>query len=174
MVTVTADEHNPHRTAELLGALDTYRSARVDFLAALGIPASNRDPLAEVSEQLVHALMGGTLATSRVQRGHDLVQLDGLHVQVRYLANPRETWINEHRVHQIPGVELYALVLFEAFVVIGVLVFPLERLEPICTALGKRHSGQQQQLQITMRNWWAIREDPQRFRALGMRVWLPA
>ncbi|GLY85977.1 tyrosine-type recombinase/integrase [Actinoallomurus iriomotensis] len=31
----------------------------------LGLPASNRDPFAEFSEQLVHALMGGTLARSR-------------------------------------------------------------------------------------------------------------
>lgn len=119
-------EH-PERAEQLLAALDMYRPARQKLLATLGLPASNRDPFAELSEQLVHALMGGLLAESRVQAGHDLVLLDGMKVQARYLANPSsDTWINEHRVHQIPGVELYALVLFEAFQVVGVLVFPLD------------------------------------------------
>jgi hypothetical protein len=71
---------------------------------------SNRDPFAEFSEQLVHALMGGTLATSRVQVGHDLVLLNHQKVQ-RAPCVP-------------PGVEVYALVMFEAFVLTGVLVFP--------------------------------------------------
>lgn len=62
--------------------------------------------------------------------------------------------------------------LFETFVVVGILVFPLDGLEPICAALGKRHPHQDQQLQFTRRNWWAIRDDPERFQALGMRLWL--
>jgi hypothetical protein len=132
---------------------------------------SNRDPLAEFSEQIVHALMGGVLATNRVQVGHDLVLLDGQKVQVRYLANPDGSWVNEHRVYQIPGVELYALVIFEAFRLVGVLVFPTHGLSPICEALGKRHPRQHEQLQFTRRNWWTIRDDPERFRKLGMRVW---
>jgi hypothetical protein len=54
-------EHTEH-ARELLDALDSYRRARQAFLAALDLPASNRDPFAEFSEQLVHALIGGTLA----------------------------------------------------------------------------------------------------------------
>jgi hypothetical protein len=166
-------EH-PERAEELLEALDSYRPARQAFLAILGLPASNRDPFAEFSEQLVHALMGGLLAESRVHVGHDLVLLDGMKVQVRYLANPSSgTWINEHRVHQIPGVEIYALVLFEAFEVVGVLVFPLDGLEPICAALGKRHPDQRGQVQFTRRNWWTIRDAVRTFEGLGMRIWLP-
>ena len=169
---MTRAEH-PQRAAELLTALDTYRPARQTFMATLGLPASNRDPLAEFSEQLVHSLVGGTLASSRVQTGYDLVQVDGIKVQVRYLANPGEAWVNEHLVHQIPAVELYALVLFEAFAVTGVLTFPLDQLQPICAALGKRHPNQDQQLQFTRRNWWTIRDHTPEFRTLGMRVWLP-
>lgn len=165
---------DPARTVELLGALDRYRPARCAFLDVLGLPASNRDPFAEFSEQFVHALLGGTLAHSRVQVGHDLVMVDGLKVQVRYLANPASTWVNEHRVHRIPGVELYALVLLEAFTVSAVLVFPTDNLAPICQALGKRHPDQHDQVQFTRRNWWSIRDDPGRFRALGMLVWLRA
>lgn len=115
---------DPRRAVDLLTALEAYRPARQSFLATLGLPASNRDPLAEFSEQLVYALMGGTLAPSRVQAGHDLVLLDEQKVQVRYLANPSEVWVNEHLVHRIAGVPLYALVLFEAFVVTGLLVLP--------------------------------------------------
>jgi hypothetical protein len=133
----------------------------------------NRDPFAEFSEQLVHALMGGTLASSRVQAGHDLVLLDGRKVQVRYLANPAENWVNEHQVHRIPGVELYALVLFEAFAVAGVLVFPTLDLAAICAALGKRHPRQDETLQFTRRNFWTICDDPGRFIRLGVQLWLP-
>lgn len=166
-------EHQ-ERADELLTALDMYRPARQRLLATLGLPASNRDPFAEFSEQLVHALMGGLLAESRVQIGHDLVLLDGMNVQVRYLANPSSgTWINEHRVYQIPGVELYALVLFEAFQVVAVLVFPLDGLQPICAALGKRHPDQSGQVQFTRRNWLTIREARPLFESLGMRIWLP-
>jgi hypothetical protein len=164
---------NPARAAELLSALDAYRPVRQAFLATLGLPASNRDPFAEFSEQIVHALMGGTLAESRVQAGHDLVLLDGLKVQVRYLANPGAGWVNEHFVHQIPGVELYALVLFEAFAVVGVLVFPTADLTEICAALGKRHPRQNETLQFTRRNFCAIRDNPERFRRMGVRIWLP-
>lgn len=167
------DIENLHRARELLDALSVYRPARQTFLGALGLPASNRDPFAEFSEQFVHALMGGVLAESRVQPGHDLVLLDNRKVQVRYLANPSNTWVNEHCVHAIPGVELYALVIFEAFTVTAVLVFPTGGLSHICAALGKRHPRQNEQLQLTRRNFWAIRDNLATFEALGMRIWLP-
>jgi hypothetical protein len=157
----------------LVAAFEAYRPARERFLGVLGLPISNRDPFAEFSEQLVHSLMGGSLAASRVQAGHDLVLNDGRKVQVRYLANPGEAWVNEHLVYRIAGVELYALVLFEAFAVVGVVVFPMTALSPICAALGKRHPRQDEQVQFTRRNWWAIRNDPASFRQLAMEVWMP-
>jgi len=167
------DAGDPQRARELLDALEVYQPARQAFLGTLRLPASNRDPLAEFSEQLVCALLAGSLAASRVQPGHDLTLSDDRRVQVRYLANPGGTWVNEHLVHRIPGVHLYALVIFEAFAVVGVLVFPTDGLAPICTALGKQHPHQQEQLQFTRRNWHTIRDDPTRFENLGMRVWLP-
>lgn len=167
------DTHDPQRTRQLLDALDAYRKPRQHFLEALGSTASNRDPLAEFSEHLVHALMGGALAANRVQVRHDLVLHDGMKVQVRYLANSSKSWVNEHRVYRIPGIALYALVIFEAFEVVGVLVFPLDALDPIGAALGKRHPRQDEQLQLTPRNWMTIRGDPGKFRRLGMKIWLP-
>jgi hypothetical protein len=82
----------------LLDALLGYRQSRKRLLASLGCPASNRDPLAEFSERLVAGLLGGALAASRVQKGHDLVTLAGQTVQVRYLANGSGGWVNEHTV----------------------------------------------------------------------------
>jgi hypothetical protein len=114
---------NPARVTELLAALDVYRPARQQLLATLGLGSSNRDPLAEFSEHLVGALMGGTLATGRVQAQYDLITSAGQKVQVRYLANPSGAWVNEHVVYRMPGVEWYALVLFEAFAVTTVLAF---------------------------------------------------
>lgn len=159
------------RLAELTDALDTYRPARQKMLAVLDLDVSNRDPLAEWSEHLVNALLGGTLATNRVQALYDLTTPDGLTVQVRYLANPSQTWVNEHHVRSLPGADRYALVLFEAFSVAGVLMFP-PHLTAISAALGKRHPNQDATLQLTRRNWWAIRDDPEPFRAIGVTVWL--
>jgi hypothetical protein len=159
------------RTAELLAALDEYRQARERLLGVLG-HASNRDPLAEVAEHLVAALMGGRLAQNRVQKAWDIELPDGAKVQVKYLANAAGPWVNEHLVHRIDGVDWYVLVIIEAFAVTGVLAFPTD-LTSVCRALGKCHPKQDTTLQFTRTNWMAIRSDPQRFRALRMRVWLP-
>lgn len=163
---------NATRVRQLSTALDSYRTARQHILATLALDISNRDPLAEWSEHFVAALTGGDLAPSRVQARYDLVIPDGLRVQVRYLANPKGAWINEHLILTPPGVNRYALVLFEAFEPIGALMFPAE-LAAIGQALAKRHGNQESSLQFTRRNWLKIRDDPSRFRALGVQVWLP-
>lgn len=108
----------------------------------------------------------GRLAVSRGQAIVDLTTPDGLTVQVRYLANPSSTWVNEHPVRVLPGMDRYALVLFESFSVAGVVMFPQE-LTAIGAALGKRHGNQDVTLQFTRRNWRAIRNDPDQFRALA-------
>ena len=81
--------------------------------------------------------MGGTLAESRVQAGHDLVLLNGRTVQVRYLANPGQRWVNTDVVYRIPGVNLYALVVVDQFTVAGVLVSPLPGYRPSALPWGK-------------------------------------
>ncbi|MFI5530096.1 hypothetical protein ACIA8O_16280 [Kitasatospora sp. NPDC051853] len=165
-------EPNGAAVSGLLGALASYRTARQELLEIMALGRSNRDPLAEVAEHLVLALWGGRLAESRVQANYDLVSADGEFVQVKYLANPLGSWPNEHTVRSIPGVDWYALVVYEAFEVTGVLAFPPDLAE-ICTALGKRHPGQSTSLQFTHRNWRTIREDAETHRQLGMRIWLP-
>jgi hypothetical protein len=69
-------------------------------------------------------------------------------------------------------VDWYVLVIFEGFQVSGFAAFPT-LLGPICWALGKRHGNQDMTLQLGRRNWLAIREEPGKFRDLGMQVWLP-
>jgi hypothetical protein len=161
--------------SELLSALDAYRAAREQLLDVLGSSRSNRDPLAEFAERFVAALMEGRLAASPVQAGWDLQLSDGSKVQVKYLANSATeagAWVNEHLVRCAPRVEWYALVIIEGFQVSGVLAFPAA-LGLVCRALSKRHPRQDTELQFGRRNWLAIRHDPDRFRSLGMLVWLP-
>ncbi|KUO16416.1 hypothetical protein AQJ91_36055 [Streptomyces dysideae] len=152
--------------------MDSYRLARQTLLGTLGLGQSNRDPLAEFAEHLVAALSGGQLAESRVQANYDLRSVDGEYVQVKYLANPLSDWPNEHTVRTIPGVDWYALVVYEAFAVTGVLAFPPDLTE-ICATLGKRHPAQSTSLQFTRRNWWTIRDNADAYRQLGMRIWVP-
>ena len=83
---------------ELIRALRAYRDARQEFLAALGCTGSNRDPFAEFSERIAHAVLGGSLAASRTQKGWDLRDPGNRRVQVRYLANPEGRWMTSRRV----------------------------------------------------------------------------
>jgi hypothetical protein len=159
------------RVRALLAALDDYRQAREKLFVVLG-HTSNRDPLAEVAEHLVAALMGGTLAANRVQKAWDVELLASTKAQVKYLANTNDTWVNEHVVHRIDGVDWYVLVIIQGFRVHGVLAFPSD-LRQIGNALGKQHPAQETTLQFTRANWLAIRADPNRFRELKMRIWLP-
>ena len=163
---------------ELLTALAEYREARLRLLGLLGlleVPVSNRDPLAEFAERLVAALTGGSFPVNRNQRGWDVWLPNGATVQVKYLANGATgRWVNEHRVRRVDGADWYAVVLVEDFAVTGVLMFPTKRLSPIRARLGKRgpvalDSG----WDLTRVNWVTIRDDPDRFRELGMRVFLP-
>ena len=158
---------------ELLEALSLYRAARHALLTKVGVPLSNRDPLAEFAEVLVATLVGGTLATSRVQAGWDLETPDGTRYQVKYLANAIDSGVNEHCIRSRPGVDWYALVMIEDFTVAGVVAFPPD-LTNVGAALGKKHPRQDVELQFTRVNWLAIRNHPEQFRELGVQIWLPA
>lgn len=148
-----------------------YRTARREFLEELGIAASNRDPLAEFSERFVGLLIDGRLAESRVAKGYDLIDPAGVRVQVRYLANPADVWINEHRVEFTDEMDAYAVVLVEALEPTAVLWFNRDGLAETCRRLGKRHPDQARVLQLTRVNAASILADPAPFRPYGVRVW---
>ena len=102
------------------------------------------------------------------------------HLPARWLTqpgpvsgNPADRWPNEHPVQPIPGVAWYTLVLFEGGAATGVVSFLLE-LEPACAPLGKRYPSQDKMLQFRRRKGWNIWDDAERFRALGLRVWVQA
>jgi hypothetical protein len=155
----------------LLDTLSVYRQARQALLGGLGLAGSNRDPLAEVSEHLVAALLDGTLATSRVQKGWDLTTSDSKTVQVRYLANPSDGWVNEHLVDfRSGGADRYALVIFENLEPKAVLVFNRGTLAAVGERLGKRHGERDVTLALTRRNYRQLLAERDAFRALGVEV----
>lgn len=158
------------RLEEMLKALRTYREARATFLRALGCDTSNRDPFAEFSEHLVASLLDAELAASRVQKGYDLTEASGRRVQVRYLANPGDRWVNEHLVDFRADCDRYALVVFEAFDPKSVLVFDRTTIGDVCAALGKRHPNQDVVLQLTRRNYQQLLDMRQDFVRLGVVV----
>lgn len=156
--------------SELLEALTLYRDARRRFLAVLGCDNSNRDPLAEFAERIAAAVLGGELARSRVQKGYDLITLNGQKVQVRYLANPAGTWVNEHVVDFRHGVDLYALLVVEALDAKCLLVFARDNLANVCSLLGKRHPNQHETLQFTRANYQSIIAAPTTFAVHGVTI----
>lgn len=160
-------------TADLLKSWSAYRDARLSLLGDLGIPQSCRDPLSEFAEQLVAALVGGTLADNRVQKGWDVREPNGDTIQVKYLANAAHgSWVNWHTIEPTEHQDWWALVIFLDLMPKAVYLFPSADLTPICQALGKRHGNQDTTLQFTKNNHRDISADPKRFEALGMRVFL--
>jgi len=155
----------------LLKALHTYSEARTLFLSQIGRGGSCRDPLAEFSEILVGYLLRAVPAGSRVQKGYDLVKPNGRHIQVRYLANPKGKWVNEHVVDFTSGCDEYALVIFVALQLQSALVFQRETIGEVCALLGKRHPNQRITLQFTQRNYEAIIKEPSRYQALGVIIY---
>lgn len=155
----------------IVRAMATYRAARRLFLNELGVPASNRDPLAEFSERLVATLVGGRLADSRVAKGYDVVDPEGYKIQVRYLANPAGGWVNGHLVDFDDGLDRYALVLVEALEPKAVICFARETLSDVCARLRKRHAHQERTLQLTRANAEALISDRSGFVPLKVRVW---
>lgn len=154
----------------MLNALRTYREARGTFLRALGCDTSNRDPFAEFSEHLVAGLLDAELAASRVQKGYDATTADGDRVQVRYLANPGDRWVNEHLIDFRADCDRYALVVFEAFDPKSVVVFRRATLGAVCAALGKRHPNQDVVLQLTQRNYRQLLAERDDFTRHGVEV----
>jgi hypothetical protein len=155
----------------LLAALRTYRAARDEFLALLGCAESNRDPFSEFAERVALAALGGTLAASRTQKGWDFMDFDERRVQVRYLANPLGPWVNGHVVDfRGGGCDRYALVIFEALDAQSLIVFDHAHLTDVGRALGKRHAGQEDTLQLGQANYLAIVAAPARFADLGVEV----
>jgi hypothetical protein len=162
MTTMTASDH--------LQAWAEYRQARFRLLDHLCTSTSNREPMVEFAEILVRDLVGGRLAPSRTEKGWDVETPEGEKVQVRYLANRSGNWGNWHWVASSDLWNWYALVVFVDLQPRAVHMFPSTDLSAICACLKKRHANQERLLSYTYGNFVAINAEPDRFTALGMRV----
>lgn len=154
-------------------AFRRYIDARNALLDELRLSRkSNRDPLAEFGEWLVAALVSGTLADSPVQPGWDVRGPDGERIQVKYLANPADRWVNEHPVHVTDLMDSYAIVVFEALLPKAVVILPARNLAAVGTEMGKRHGNLDTTLQFTRANYRRILQDAAAFKELGVRLYV--
>ena len=160
--------------SRVLAVYQRYVEARNALLDELHLSwHSNRDPLVEFSEWLVAALVGGTLAESPVQKDWDVRGPDGEKIQVKYLANSTEHWVNEHLVQVNEQMDRYAIVIVESLMPQAVVIFPARNLEAVGAALGKRHSHLDTTLQFTQANYRQILGSIAHFKTLGVAVYLP-
>lgn len=154
----------------LIAAFEKYSPVRTAFLKELSCSGSNRDPLAEFSEKLVATLVDGRLTESRVQPNYDVIGSSGEKIQVKYLANTGDKWINEHEIKFNPNMDFYALVFFENLQLVAVLMFSRTGIETVCQRLNKRHPNQHKSLQLTQRNFRQILGEAENFQTHGVRI----
>lgn len=155
---------------ELLARWQVYWKSRIELLSVLGITASNRDPLSEFSEVLVAALLGAERTKNRVQKGYDLEGPGGEPVEVKYLSNPTGEWVNWHVIQRSDTWHKYAVVFFTELRPTTVIVFAHGYLDFLYDALGKRHKGRGESLEITSGVFRALVENPARFKDFGVEV----
>lgn len=131
---------------------------------------SCRDPFSEFSEIIVAQLKQATHASSRVQKGYDLISKEGKFIQVKYLSNPDNKWINEHPIVFDEDLSEYALVIFVGLKLESIIIFPRETLGKVCRHLGKKHPKQETTLQFTQRNYKMILDNEDTFASFGVEV----
>jgi hypothetical protein len=155
--------------ARVAAASARYVEARKALLAELELGRdSNRDPLAEFAEWLGAGILGGERALTPVQAEWDVETPAGQHVQVKYLANSGDRWVNEHSVRITPAMDADAIVFYDALMPVAVVLMPARRLAEIGQALGNRHPNQETTLQLTRQNYLRLLGDPVVFGALGV------
>lgn len=114
----------------------------------------------------------GKLADSPTQPGWDVQAPDSKRIQVKYLANPGDKWVNEHLIQTSSLMDSYALGIFEALLPQAVVIFPVDNLAAVGTSLGKRHGSRETTLQFTQANFRRVLGDMDAFNALGVRLYL--
>jgi hypothetical protein len=155
----------------VLSVYQQYVDARNALLSELHLK-SNRDPLSEFSEWLVAALVKGKLAESRVQKGWDVLAPGDIKIQVKYLANPADQWINEHEIQITELMNFYAIVFFEALLPKSVIIFPAHNLAAVGRALNKRHGKLVTYLSFTRANYRQILNNVSLFKTLDVSVYV--
>ncbi len=127
--------------------------------------------MAEFSEVIVGKLLNARFADSFVQKGYDLIRPNGQFVQVKYLSNPSNHWINEHSILFPESVNEYALIIFVSLELKAIIVFKRGTLGQVCSLLGKKHPNQDTTLQFTKRNYKMILAEKAKFEDLGLEIY---
>jgi hypothetical protein len=109
------------------------------LLIAVRATGSNRDPLSELTETIVAQLLDGVPAKSRVNKGWDLQRTDGRTVEVKYVANGSNLWINGHDIRFPAGRDEHALVVIVDLVPQVLLVFDQASATQCYEGLNKNH-----------------------------------
>lgn len=156
---------------ELLSQFRIYAKSRSQFLEQINRSISCRDTLSEFSEVIVGKLLNARHADNRVQKGYDLVRPNGQFVQVKYLSNPLNRWINWHVVLFPETVDEYALAIFVSLQLEAVIVFKRGTLGQVCSLLRKRHPNQDTILQFTKRNYEMILSEKAKFEELRLEIY---
>jgi len=159
---------NPSKQ-NLISYWETYRYARLNLLNKIGIAESNKDPMSEFSEVLVSTLLGGKRAENRVQKGYDVL-VEKERVQVKYLANPENKWINWHTIKFNEYMDKYALVYYEKLNPKAIFIFKVQNLSRLCQLLGKKHKNQDSELQFTKTNYLELINNPEKYVKEGVDV----
>jgi len=165
-------ENTTPNLSHVISVYERYVEARNALLSELHLQ-SNRDPLSEFSEWIVAAIVGGTLATSRVQKGWDVITPKGEQIQVKYLANPADHWVNEHEIFiNKEFMDSYAIVFFEALLPKSIIIFSANDLASVGKALNKRHGNLETYLSLTHVNYRQILSNAIWFKSVGVSVYL--
>lgn len=155
---------------DLMASFQDYAQVRKHFLSRINLSTSCRDPLAEFSEMFSAVLLEAKIADSRVQKEYDLIRPNGRFVQVKYLCNSSQKWVNEHTIYFNEHVDDYALVIFENLDLRSILIFPRESVSQAARLLQKRHAHQDKSIQFTQRNYKTILVKQDDFSELGIEI----
>jgi hypothetical protein len=134
-----------------------------------------RDPLAEFSEKLAESLLDAKRVERRKQKGYDLTRPSGEEIEVKYVAQLAKedggiNWKNWHTIKFNEYRDKYALVVFVDLLPVHMFVFGKHKLQDLCLELGKRHPQQDRTLQFTKTNYYAIINNQDKFKNLGVDV----
>jgi hypothetical protein len=150
--------------------VDTFRdyvAVRKQLLESVEAEGSNRDPLAELAERMAAVLLDAVPAKSRVNKGWDVRRRDGRTVEVKYVANSSDSWVNGHDVSFPPGRDEHALVVIVNLVPQFLLVFNEVSATRCYEGMKKSHDrGHDKKLGITpemLRDMWNGKLDLTRF-----------
>jgi hypothetical protein len=159
----------------IIAAFEAYRASRIRLMALLGPADSQRDPLTEFGEWLVARLVGGRLAESRTQPGHDVIGPTRERIQVRTLSNPARYDRNSVIVEFKEGVDRFAVVFYEDFRPQVVTIFRTGSFRELNRILGNRptKADPEVKLSLSLRHVVIFRTNPEMFATRGVSVYHP-